>query len=619
MRVLLLGLLIGALAMAQPALTFPPPKVNEPDEATLKAIRERLAELRRLAANSSDPDLLIFLKAGDAMLRHREFFGDQAKWTLTVLDDGIKRAGNLPLRPQPGRMTVRAYRSRVDGSVQPYALLLPADAGKKRYPLHVVLHGRDAGLTEVSFLYRHREKATAAALDHAVLEIYGRGNNAYRWAGETDIWEAIAHARKEYATYLSEDTVLRGFSMGGAGTWHLGLHHPDRFRVLGPGAGFTVTKGYAGKLSLTPVQERTLSIYDAVNYAENAANVPVVAYSGADDPQKAAADNIERALDKLGLKMTHLIAPKTKHVIPPEYQKKLQAEYAKHVAKPAIVPEKITFVTHTLKYPKCHWVLLTGLDRHYEAARIEATRNDGGIVATTKNIRKMELPNLALTIDGQKLPATGGDVRRITIEKVDGKWQLAREPAAAEKTPGLTGPIDDAFTDSFLCVRGTGTAWNPAVASYANAELERFARNWSKYMRGDLRIKDDKDVTAADLAEHSLILFGDPGSNTLLAKMLPKLPLKWTKDSLAWGGKTYAAKDHVPVLVQPNPANPRRYVVINSGHTFHEDAFQGTNALLYPRLGDWAILRRTDAKRPLAAEVVTSGLFDEQWRLSEGH
>ena len=36
--------------------------------------------------------------------------------------------------------------------------------------------------------------------------------------------------------------------MGGAGTWHLGLHRPDRWCVLGPGAGFTTTHGYVGNL-----------------------------------------------------------------------------------------------------------------------------------------------------------------------------------------------------------------------------------------------------------------------------------------------------------------------------------------------------------------------------------
>ena len=47
---------------------------------------------------------------------------------------------------------------------------------------------------------------------------------------------------------------------------------------------------------LPDYQEKCLRIYDAVDYAENAFDVPVVAYSGEKDAQKKAADNIENAL-----------------------------------------------------------------------------------------------------------------------------------------------------------------------------------------------------------------------------------------------------------------------------------------------------------------------------------
>src|SRR5260370_24542176 len=115
--------------------------------------------------------------------------------------------------------------------------------------------------------------------------------------------------------------VLRGFSMGGAGTWHLGLHRPERWAVIGPGAGFTTTKGYVSKFPepLTPTQEATLHIYDAVDYAENLFEVPVVAYAGADDKQLQAARNVEEALKKSGLKapFTLLVAPGLEHKFPP--------------------------------------------------------------------------------------------------------------------------------------------------------------------------------------------------------------------------------------------------------------------------------------------------------------
>ena len=80
---------------------------------------------------------------------------------------------------------------------------------------------------------------------------------------------------------------------------------------------------------------------------------------------------------------------------------------------------------------------------------------------------------------------------------------------------GSQGPIDDAFTAPFLCVRGTGTAWNPAVQAWADASLKRFADEWSRYFRGELPVKDDTAVTDEDVRRCNLILFGDPGSNSL--------------------------------------------------------------------------------------------------------
>ena len=60
-------------------------------------------------------------------------------------------------------------------------------------------------------------------------------------------------------------------------------------------------------------QEKCLRIYDAIDYAENARMIPIVAYSGGDDPQKLAADNIENRLKELKIDaMTHLVKPGVK-------------------------------------------------------------------------------------------------------------------------------------------------------------------------------------------------------------------------------------------------------------------------------------------------------------------
>ena len=82
------------------------------------------------------------------------------------------------------------------------------------------------------------------------------------------------------------------------------------------------------------------------------------------------------------------------------------------------------------------------------------------------------------------------------------------------------------------------------------------------------------------------------------------------------GGERYAAADHAPALIQPNPLAQGRYVVLNSGHTFHEKELASLNYLLFPRLGDWAVLQ-VGGKGPLDETVLRSGFFDEEWRFPE--
>lgn len=123
------------------------------------------------------------------------------------------------------------------------------------------------------------------------------------------------------------------------------------------------------------------------------------------------------------------------------------------------------------------------------------------------------------------------------------------------------------------------------------------------------------DITNEDIASKHLILFGDPASNSLITQVLPSLPLTWTKNQLVLAGKKCNAADHMPVMIYPSPLNAARYVVLNSGHTFHSPDYLGTNALLYPRLGDYALLRLAPTDRDiLNTEVVTAGLFDDHWQ-----
>lgn len=654
---------LGLAAMVLPAAQYAPPPEVKPSADILKQIEELKdkldAELRLFRRqNIQDPvlsDIEVYLKAATWIAKHSEFYDkNAAKWTIEALERGLLRCVNMKQGgalwyTQTGTAVVRGYRSGIDGSVQPYAVTLPADYGKqiKKWRLEVVLHGRNTSLTEVSFLHQFNgDKPAPKDQDYIRLDVYGRGNNAYRWAGERDVIEAVENfltvekAMGRGGLFDPKRSVLRGFSMGGAGTWHLGLHFAEQWCVISPGAGFTTTHGYLKDLpaKLEPYQEACLRIYDAVDYAPNAFNVPIVAYGGEKDPQLQAARNIEEQLKKLDLSMKLMVAPGLGHRFPPEWQKKMAEARSEYITKGREdYPPRVRFVTYTLKYPSCYWVYVGGMERHYEKASVDAEHTEDGFKITTSNVRtlRLQMPEgatrqaITVQIDGQSVtiqpyePVLNSPSLYVYLERRGGRWQSVLpqklevdQIRKLQKVNNYQGPIDDAFTAPFLCVLGTGAPWHEATEEYAKANLERFRKEWSKYFRGELPVKDDVQVEAQDIVTKHLILFGDPSSNSLIAQVLENLPLQWTKEKISFGGRDYAAGEHVPVLIYPSPLSTRHYIVLNSGHTFHAAEFQGSNALLYPRLGDYAILKlASDKKDPLSAQVQIAGLFDDFWRL----
>ncbi|MBI4908473.1 MAG: prolyl oligopeptidase family serine peptidase [Acidobacteria bacterium] len=594
----------------------------KPTAEQISAVRAKMAQLAgRITAIPSRhrhtdvmADVEIFHKAADFILRHPEEFLTKAYYdnTLKTLDSGMARASELasgpPSWPSRKGRTVRAYYSKVDGSTQPYTVIVPDTYAGAPMRLDVVLHGRNARLNEVSFIADAEWGRPVTPLpDRIELHIYGRTNNAYRWAGESDVFEALAAVERNYKIDRAR-IVLRGFSMGGAGTWHIGLQHPHRWAAIEAGAGFSETRLYAKQEKAPEVEQRAWSIYDAYLYARNALIVPTVGYGSIDDPQLQASTNIRNQLlaEKIepeSIPALFLTGPKIGHRFAPESKKISEEFLTKALAKPRSL-DNVKFVTHTTRYGECGWFRVDGMAKLYERAEVEASRNRRHAMITTKNVTHLGLDGIeSVEIDGQTIK---GSPKLIELRM--GKWTAAKSNnKELRKRSGLQGPIDDAFVDSFLCVRPTGTPRDAAANSLALQKLETFRANWDKFLRGDIRIKDDSNITDQDIAQHNLILFGDPGSNKLIARVMARLPIKWEPAKIEIDGRTSTAPGQLLAMIYPNPLNPAKYVVLNSGHTFGEKEFKGTNALLFPRLGDWAVIGPDGVP-------FTAGFFDSRWK-----
>ncbi len=638
-----------------------PPKgiaLDEADRAKLQdgveALGKEIAQLRRDLKNKpalleSLPDVQIYHNAVRYALAYDEFYNKkEVAVAQKLLDQGIERAkqlrsGKTPWTTATG-LVVRGYVSKIDGSVQPYGLVVPttyrADSPHE-HRLDIWCHGRGETLTELAFLNGRQSSPGEFTPKNAfVLHLYGRYCNANKFAGEIDCLEAMADVRKHYS--IDENRiVMRGFSMGGAACWQFAVHYADRWAAAAPGAGFSETADFLRvfqneKVQPTWYEKKLWHWYDCTDYAVNLFNCPTVAYSGEKDSQKQAADKMAEALKEKGIALAHLIGPGAGHF----YERATKDELNRRIDTIAkhgrdAVPLHVLFNTWTLRYNKMFWVRIDGMEKHWSRAEVDATIGPDGAEIKTKNVSALTIyfepgtcPMEAVgksnvTVDDEEVeikdvpPVLSDRSWTVHLRKKDNAWEVVekRDDGTLHKRHGLQGPIDDAFMDSFLMVRPTGRPLNGKVGVWTSAEMKHAVEHWRKQFRGEARIKDDAAVTDADIAAHNLVLWGDPSSNKILAKIADKLPLRWDRQQIRLGEETFASEHHVPAMIYPNPLNPKRYVVLNSGFTFREYDYLN-NARQVPKLPDFAILDvRTPPSSRLPGKVATAGFFDEEWKL----
>jgi hypothetical protein len=670
MKRIVVGAVFVVSALAWQRGRGPAPVNPTPDDlARIKGKSEQIeAIVKELKAKHADAalvgDVEVYAKAGRFLVEYPELMVTQAAidHSTAVMDQGIERAKQLQSGQSPwtsGKSQIHAYYSELDGSVQPYHISLPADYDpNKPTRLYVWLHGRQNNTTESEFIFsfmnpRPPGNAPVADQGQIQLDLFGRINGeGWHFGGETDVFEAIAAVKKRFKID-DKRVMIRGFSQGGEGSWHVALHHPDAFAAAEIGAGTWSRR--AEQPDLKPWQRPVLEIWeDMEKYALNIFNLPLAGHDGDADTQINAVNaprlpagataaphrgQLESSLrtraqleregfackgepDFLrceGAPGIFLISQKTGHGTSPLVRQRLDAFLKEWGDKGQTSPDHIRFVTYTTRYNKDYWVSLDGLDEHYVRADIDAVRSPVGTSydITTHNVSRLVLRETnhaqSIKIDGATLKVKGAE--ELTLQKTAGSWKVDKNGMAAglHKTHALQGPIDDAFLDPFLLVRPTGTPWNAAVNDQALRTLAHFDKMWGKYFRGHPFVKDDKDVTEADFAKYQVVLFGDPGSNKWIAKVAPKLPVAWTRSEVKLGGQTYPASTNYPALVYPNPLHPSKYIVINTGLTISDSDYNGDYGM--PQWGDYAIVQAKDGAD--VPDLVTAGLFDEHWQIKK--
>lgn len=600
----------------------------------LDAIDKRAAEFSAQIADGAEiADVAVLTKACRFAIEFRELYQaqDAAKVDRLIKLAHLRfeqiKTGSIDWSKDTARQ-VRGFTSAVDGSAQPLGLVLPAGwaTSKKPLPLYVWLHGRGDKATDLHFICERLDKNGEVVPEGAiVVHPFGRQCVGYKSAGETDVMEAIEFVCKNYPVD-KDRIVLMGFSMGGAGAWHLAAHYADRFVAVSPGAGFADTSRYQNLKpeNYPPKYEQVLwSIYDVPGYTRNLFNFPVVAYSGELDKQIQAAVLMEEAFAAEGQKLTHLIGPGMGHKYHPDTLREILKRMAdaQSSARPS-EPKQVWLQTKHLRYSSRDWLTIDGMEAPYADTRVDALRDGKAWSITTKNVSRMQIdftrasaPRGKVTIDGQRIASSETALK---LTNAAGLWEVTTDWPELRKHPRLSGPIDDAFLDPFLVVMPTGEAAHPRVEQWIRCESAGFVDRWRGLFRGQPRVKLDSAVTAEDMQKYHLILWGDAQGNSLIRQTLAAhqaATFVWSKDNLRIGEHTFDAASHVPALVYPNPLATNRYIVLNSGPTFRQ-AHDRTNSLQNPHLPDWNVISLDEppsASSP--GRIVKCGFFDDGWQV----
>ena len=329
-------------------------------------------------------------------------------------------------------------------------------------------------------------------------------------------------------------------------------------------------------------------MYDATDYAANLFNLPTVAYSGEIDRQKQAADMMEKALTPEGMTLKHIIGPETPHRYHPDSKVEI-ARILDALAEKGRdpYPRKVRFTTLTLRYNKMKWVTVDAIDEHWERARLDAEVVKDGIQLKTSNVG-------AFTLSFGPAGAPLNSMPSLPWSSTDSAWS-PRRSEHGWLVDGILPPgrhdkwtTGSAFRE--ICVRSTACrdrsttpSWTASFLSSRPARPRRPERRSGPKRSRSTRSRmaaavprgrageDDAAVTDADIASSNLVLWGDPGSNKVLARIADKLPVKWI--GLGPGRaaiRSILPTSHAPILIYPNPLNPNKYVVLNSGFTFRE-------------------------------------------------
>jgi hypothetical protein len=129
---------------------------------------------------------------------------------------------------------------------------------------------------------------------------------------------------------------------------------------------------------------------------------------------------------------------------------------------------------------------------------------------------------------------------------------------------GYTGPISEIFATPVIVVEGTHGQGSD-LESIRNV-VESIRNDYRRHFHGaDCMIKKDRDVSQEDIETHALVLIGNPASNSVWAKIAPRIPLDVTPAGVLHKNRVLTEANAFEVVERHPYAMDKHVLLIGAG------------------------------------------------------
>ncbi|MDY0003521.1 MAG: prolyl oligopeptidase family serine peptidase [Polyangia bacterium] len=486
----------------------------------------------------------------------------------------------------------KTRRSGVDHSTQ-YAGVMPpsAPAPTAGHGLILSLHGAGVEASGQAAAYSPKGWAYLVAPTN-------RRRFGFDWEewGRLDAIEALEDAIAAYSID-PERTHLTGHSMGGHGTWNVGVHHAWRFGVIAPSAGWISFELYSGPAHPSGVIGRARQGSQTLDFIGNLGPKTVyIIHGDADD--NVPVTHARQMFDALGpivSDLTYHEEPGAGHWwdLDPEEEGADCVDWEPMIARMEnarrdTLPLVFSFTSPgPFVNPTHSFVTLESAESPMANMTVDSSAIGSALALTTSNVRSM-------TLDGEALSGAG-----IASLTVDGQAHaLAAGPIVigpqTGKRAGLHGPLNQVYQRPFCFVYDED---GPAAYRHYAAYL---LSTWSILGNGHGCALPLHALPSGLGEGYNLIFLGVAPSDLPGA---PALPFDWSPTSITAGASSH--QDAALAFVYPAGERLHAYYA----------ATEGSEYLLFRYTPFSSRAGMPDFLLWAEGGVSATGFFDSEWDL----